>query len=165
MAPALPVSGRRAMRAAPAILMTALTTAAAFADAPQGAVAICDTSGTEITRLEGNGTWCLSWAHSVTGGAVMDCFQMRDQQLFLTHSYLHDFAAGLGEVPGRGHIRAADDGGYWIEGINEPLPPEGLALRIGPDAVGHVLRSELGTRDLSALAANQRVRLRPAPCP
>lgn len=153
------------MRAAPAILMTALAAAATFAEVPQGAVAICDTSGAEIARLEGNGTWCLSWAHSVTGGAVMDCFQMRDTRLLLTHSYLHDFAAGLGEVPGRGRIRAADDGGYWIEGIDEPLPPEGLALRIGPVAVGHMLRSATGEVDLSALAANQRVHLRPAPCP
>lgn len=153
------------MRAAPAILMTTLAAAAAFADTPYAVLAVCDTSGTEIARLEGNGTWCLSWAHSVTGGAVMDCFEMRDQQLFLSHSYLHDFAAGLGEVPGRGRIRPADEGGYWIDDIDEPLPAQGLALRIGPDFVGHVLRSATGAVDLSALAANQRVHLRPAPCP
>ncbi|MCC5992322.1 MAG: DUF1850 domain-containing protein [Rhodobacteraceae bacterium] len=83
---------------------------------------------------------CLRWKHSVTGGPVADCFENRNGTLVLTRSYLHDYAAGLGEVPGRGHVRPATDGnGYWIEGMNDPLPQNTLRLRTGGPAVGHHL--------------------------
>lgn len=102
---------------------------------------------------------CLSWHHSVTGGPVADCFAIREGRLVLTRSYLHDYAAGLGEVPGRGTVRPAAEGGYWIDDIDEPLPADGLTVRIGPAAVGHRLRAGAATVDLSALAAGQRLRL------
>ncbi len=82
---------------------------------------------------------CLTWAHSVTGGKVIDCFANDAGRLTLARSYLHDFAAGLGEVPGRGMIRAADGGGYWIDAISEPLPENALTLRIGSASVDHLL--------------------------
>jgi len=82
---------------------------------------------------------CLHWAHSVTGGKVADCFENRRGQLTLTRSYLHDFAAGLGEVEGRGTLTPAPQGGYWIIEIDEPLPDNRLALRTGSGAVGHRL--------------------------
>lgn len=82
---------------------------------------------------------CLRWAHSVTGGAVADCFENRDDHLTLTRSYLHDFAAGLGEVAGRGTLIAAPQGGYWIADIDEPLPGNRLKLRSGSASVGHRL--------------------------
>lgn len=106
---------------------------------------------------------CLEWAHSVTGGAVADCFRNDAGQAFLVRSFLHDSAAGLGEVPGRGVMSAAPGGGYVITGIDEPLPPGGLALRVGPASVGHTLIGAAGVLDLSALAPNQRVLLRLVP--
>lgn len=119
-------------------------------------------SGQEIARLAApeGGEWCLSWAHSVTGGAVADCMALRGGVAVLTRSFLHDAAAGLGDLPGRGRMRPAEGGGYWIEEINEALPPEGLRLRIGPPVVGHVLTSPAGRLALSELAAGRRVFLR-----
>ncbi|MFU8881197.1 MAG: DUF1850 domain-containing protein [Rhodobacterales bacterium] len=103
---------------------------------------------------------CLSWAHSVTGGAVSDCFENRKGQMVLTRSYLHDFAAGLGEVAGRGTLRAAQGGGYWIDGIDEALDASGLTLRIGAPHVGHILGSDQQSLNLSAMAPGVRVSLR-----
>ena len=90
---------------------------------------------------------CLTWAHSVTGGKVVDCFVNDAGRLVLARSFLHDFAAGLGEVAGRGHLRAAEGGGYWIEAIDEAMPGNRLALRIGAHAVDHRLR--IGTDGLA----------------
>jgi len=103
---------------------------------------------------------CLYWAHSVTGGAVSDCFENRQGHMVLTRSYLHDFAAGLGEIAGRGTIRAAEGGGYWIDGIDEALDTNGLTLRVGAPHVGHVLGSDQQTLHLSAIAPGLRVTLR-----
>ncbi|ATX67897.1 DUF1850 domain-containing protein [Roseinatronobacter bogoriensis subsp. barguzinensis] len=82
---------------------------------------------------------CLHWAHSVTGGDVADCFENRAGHLTLTRSYLHDFAAGLGEVEGRGTLIPDPQGGYWIIEMNEALPDNRLALRTGAADVGHRL--------------------------
>lgn len=100
---------------------------------------------------------CLRWSHSVTLGAVADCFENRRGALTLTRSYLHDFAAGLGEVPGRGTLTSAAGGGYWITGMAEALPRNTLALRVGPARVGHRIEHPGGTLDLSAMAANRRI--------
>jgi hypothetical protein len=81
---------------------------------------------------------CLVWNHSVTGGLVADCLDAEAGLLVLRRSYLHDAAAGLGEVPGRGRMRPEPRGGYWIEAIDEPLP-QGLILRVGSAAVAHRL--------------------------
>lgn len=88
---------------------------------------------------------CLVWNHSVSGGLVADCFDHADGVLILRRSYLHDFAAGLGEVAGRGHLTQSPDGGYWIEGIDEPLP-DGLVLRLGGARVAHRLGPDPGIR-------------------
>lgn len=82
---------------------------------------------------------CLTWAHSVTAGKVADCFENHTGQLTLTRSYLHDFAAGLGEVEGRGRLTSDPRGGYWIMDINEAMPDNRLALRTGAAEVGHRL--------------------------
>ena len=84
---------------------------------------------------------CLHWAHSVTGGKVADCFENREGRLTLTRSYLHDFAAGLGEISGRGTLVPAQQGGYWIADIDEALPGNRLKLRTGSSSVGHRLVS------------------------
>ncbi len=107
--------------------------------------------------------WCLHWRHSVTGGAVADCFETRAGTLLLTRSFLHDYAAGLGEIAGRGTVRAAAGGGYWIDAIDEPLPGNTLRLRVGGARVAHRIAHPGGTLALSARAAGQRVTLRPTP--
>lgn len=99
---------------------------------------------------------CLSWAHSVTNGAVADCFVNRSGTLVLDRAYLHDFAAGLGEVAGRGTITPAIVGGYWISGMNDALRDNRLTLRIGPASVGHRLDWAGGHVPLSELAPNTR---------
>lgn len=108
---------------------------------------------------------CLTWSHSVTGGKVADCFENRRNALVLTRSYLHDFAAGLGEVEGRGTIAPAPEGGYWITGIDETIPDNALTLRIGTSRVGHVLSNGAQTFALSDIAAGARVLLRLRPDP
>ncbi|MBN2760693.1 MAG: DUF1850 domain-containing protein [Rhodobacteraceae bacterium] len=125
---------------------------------------VADAQGRPVAEMPfDGGEICLTWAHSVTGGAVADCFAARDGRLILVGSYLHDYAAGLGEVAGRGRVMPAEDGGYWIVEIDEPMPPGGLPLRIGPARVGHKLTGAAGVVDLSALAANTLVTLRVRP--
>jgi hypothetical protein len=102
---------------------------------------------------------CLTWAHSVTGGKVADCFNNRAGRFTLQRSYLHDFAAGLGEVAGRGTLTPADGGGYWIEGIDEAMPDNALLLRIGAAQVGHALQLGENHLALSHLAPNQPARI------
>lgn len=102
---------------------------------------------------------CLTWNHSVTGGRVADCFAQRTGQLHLRRSYLHDFAAGLGEVPGRGTLVSAQGGGYWIEGIDEPVANNRLPLRIGSAAVDHQLHLDGQMLALSQLAPDQRAQI------
>jgi hypothetical protein len=102
---------------------------------------------------------CLTWSHSVTGGAVADCFQNRAGQMLLTRAYLHDFAAGLGEVAGRGTVQPAPEGGYWITQINEAIPANSLNLRIGPIRMDHRLTGPGVDLDLSALAPDRPARL------
>ena len=102
---------------------------------------------------------CLRWSHSVTGGAVADCFVARRGDLVLSRSYLHDFAAGLGEVHGRGRIGAAEGGGYWIEDIDEVVPGGAYVLRPGGPEVDHRLRVGDRVVSLSAVAPRARVRI------
>jgi hypothetical protein len=142
-----------------AALSLGLAAGAALAGGNPG-FAVIGPGGTEVARLDAD-AFCLHWAHSVTGGAVADCFEVRAGTLVLTRSYLHDFAAGLGHLPGRGTQRAAKGGGYWIEGIDEPVPGNTLVLRVGAPRVGHTLVAGDTTINLSARAAGQRVLLRP----
>jgi len=105
--------------------------------------------------------WCLRWRHSVTGGKVADCFANDDGRMILERSFLHDFAAGLGTVEGRGgRLVSAPGGGYWIEGIDQRIPGNALVLRIGSARVGH--RLEIGGEEhaLSAIAPRERVIIR-----
>jgi hypothetical protein len=103
---------------------------------------------------------CLRWNHSVTGGAVADCFENKGGILTLTRSYLHDFAAGLGEVTGRGQLVSAPEGGYWITAINEPVAGNLLSLRVGPARVNHVLTGADISLPLSKVAPDTAVVLR-----
>ena len=140
-----------------------LAATAALAEPPALDVLV---DGAAVARLPlgPEGRFCLHWNHSVTGGAVADCFRAEAAGLVLERSFLHDFAAGLGHTPGQGEQRPAEGGGYWIEGIDRPLPQGALRLRIGRPAVGHRIETAAGARlALSALLAGRRVRLALAP--
>lgn len=105
---------------------------------------------------------CLRWAHSVTGGAVADCFENRSGRLTLTRSFLHDFAAGLGEVAGRGRLVSAQGGGYWIVELDEAMPANSITLRNGSERVAHKLTTagqELPLSDHVATGARVRLHL------
>jgi hypothetical protein len=121
-----------------------------------------DGAALALLPLASGGEFCLRWNHSVTGGKVADCFVIADGRMVLDRSYLHDYAAGLGEVAGRGVVRPAEGGGYWIEAIDEPVRGNRLLLRVGGRAVDHRLTSGGRQIDLSDLAAGQRVILQPA---
>ena len=94
---------------------------------------------------------------------MADCSVDDSGVMVLHRSYLHDFAAGLGEVPGRGHLRSAEGGGYWIEDIDEAIPGNALPLRVGRPRVDHRLISGDTEIGLSDIAAGLRVTLRLIP--
>lgn len=109
------------------------------------------------------GEWCLRWNHSVTGGPVADCFVNDGGRMVLARSYLHDYAAGLGEVVGRGTAQAAKGGGYWIENIDEAIPDNRLHLRVGQSRVDHRITANGKVHSLSGPAAGRRVTLHLVP--
>ena len=105
-------------------------------------------------------SWCLLWNHSVAGFLVSDCFVVQNSHMFLYSSHQPDFAAGLGYLEGRGTLRSDGRGGYLITDINEPVPGDALALRVGSPAVNHRLVHEGKEISLSEIAAGRRVTLR-----
>lgn len=143
-----------------ALLVVTLAAGLAQADALE----VRDRDGAMIARIPvaPGDEVCLRWSHSVTGGAVADCFELRDGRMTLSRSYLHDFSAGLGHLPGRGVQRPAEHGGYWIEQIDEPVPGNALPLRVGGPSVGHRLTAGRAHLDLSGRAAGRRVVLTPS---
>ncbi len=147
------------------VILTGIVTSAKVR--AQDVLAVLAADGTEIARLDfaPHQEICLTWAHSVTGGKVADCFENQQGQMVLMRSFLHDFAAGLGDIPGRGKINAAAGGGYWITGINEAIPANTLSLRVGSIAVGHSLDNGAHRIALSALAPRARVALQLQPDP
>jgi hypothetical protein len=112
-----------------------------FSGAAASAFLVVEAEGVAIMRepLGPDGRWCLVWEHSVTGITVSDCFRAEGASMVLERSHQPDFAAGLGEVPGRGTTVSDGAGGYWIEGIEAPMP-DGVALRRGGPAVAHRVR-------------------------
>ena len=154
----MPLCKGRSLRAA----LSACLILAGLPSLAQGALVVETQAGLEIGQMAfaPGQDICLTWAHSVTGGPVADCFGNKDGTLTLTRSYLHDFAAGLGEVAGRGTLRSASGGGYWIDDIDEPIPGNSLRLRVGAPRVGHVLTDGTQRLNLSARAAGAGVVLR-----
>ena len=137
---------------------------AALLAAPAGAGTLTATleDGTEIARFpvaDGEG-WCVLWRHSVAGFEVEDCYENRGGAMVLARSHLPDFAAGLDHIPGRGIQTSDGAGGYWIEGMDEPVPGNAYILRPGAAAVDHRLRAAGRTVSLSRLAARARVTIR-----
>jgi hypothetical protein len=157
------ITAGKGRRTSCAALFAAAVAIAGSVDAAGLEVAAEDGAVLAQLTLDPGEEWCLHWRHSVTGGPVADCFRLdADGGMVLTRSYLHDFAAGLGHLPGRGVQRAAAGGGYWIEAIDEPVPGCALRLRVGAPAVDHRLRVGETELPLSEIAAGQRVTLRPS---
>jgi len=129
-------------------------------------VTLADT-GAEIARMPvpQGGRWSVLWHHSVDGYEVEDIYENHDGTMLLKRSHLPDFGAGLGHIPGRGRQVSDDEGGYWIEDIDEPVPGNAYILRPGRAAVNHRLRTSETEVSLTALAEHQRVRIALVPDP
>lgn len=142
---------------------------AGAADTRVGAATLTATldDGTEIARLAmpAGGEWCVLWRHSVQGFEVADCYENRGGRMVLMRSHQPDFAAGLGHIPGRGTQASDGAGGYWITGIDEPVPGDAYVLRAGSMAVDHRLSAGDTTVSLSERAARARVRIALEPRP
>ena len=79
----------------------------------------------------------VTWAHSVSEIPVREVFRFRGGRLLFTETHNPWFAAGLGEVPGRGRVVAEAGHAVAIVGIDEPA--EGLVFRLGAPGVDHTL--------------------------
>lgn len=113
---------------------------------------------------EGSG-WSVLWNHSVRGFAVEDQYRNINGRMVLVRSHLPDFAAGLDHIPGRGTQVSDGQGGYWIEDIDEAVPGNAYVLRPGDTSVNHRIRTDETEINLTALAANRRVRIALSPEP
>ncbi|MGB7270136.1 MAG: DUF1850 domain-containing protein [Albidovulum sp.] len=101
----------------------------------------------------------MLWNHSVKGFPVADCYENQDGRMVLMHAHLPDFAAGLDHIPGRGRQVTDGKGGYFILGINEPVPGNAYILRPGAGLVDHRLQVGETTVSLSAIAPREPVRI------
>lgn len=120
-----------------------------------------DAAGLELLALPlaADPDWVVRWNHSVSGVLVSDFYALRDGTMILTDSHTPAFDAGLGHIPGRGRQLSDGAGGYWIVDIDEPVPGNAYALRVGSPAVDHRIVHAGRTHSLSALAAGERVRI------
>lgn len=102
--------------------------------------------------------WIIRWNHSVTGVTVSDYYRWDGSSLLLTDTHTPSFDAGLGHIPGRGRLEG-DESGYWIFDIDEPVPGNAYALRVGSARVNHRIVHNGEVYSLSEVAANTRVRI------
>jgi len=79
----------------------------------------------------------LTWVHSVSGIPVREVFRYQDGTLYLVETHNPWFAAGLGEVPGRGRVVAEEGHAVAIVDIDEPALD--LVFRLGSPEVDHTL--------------------------
>jgi hypothetical protein len=143
------------------LYLTLLASAAAQPAAQAPYLVVRDAQGAQLARfaLDETPRWHLAWRHSVTGILVRDYYEARDGTMLLTQSHTPAYDAGLGHIPGRGRAESDGAGGYWIRGIDEPVPGNAYWLRVGPPEVGHTLVHGDRRVSLSDLAAGQRVRI------
>ena len=122
-------------------------------------------SDTVLLRLdlEEDASWQLRWNHSVTGILVSDLYAYKEGMMLLTDSHTPAFDAGLGHIPGRGRLESDTSHGYWIRDINESVPGNAYALRVGSKEVDHRIVHAGQTYSLSDLVAGERVTLRISP--
>jgi len=96
----------------------------------------------------------LDWVHSVSAIPVREVFRVANGELWLEETHNPWFAAGLGEIAGRGRTVAEDDHAVAIVGIHERA--EGMALRIGSPEIHHTVAVAGARCDLSRLAPHKR---------
>lgn len=114
-------------------------------------------------ELADDPVWRVLWNHSVAGFLVTDYYRYAEGKMLLTATRTPDFAAGLGHIPGRGRLESDDEGGYFISGIDEPVPGNRYSLRVGTPRVNHRICHRDTCHSLSAVAARQRVIVRVVP--
>lgn len=143
------------------LYLTLLASAVAHGAAETPYLVVRDAEGTALVRiaLDEDPGWHLAWRHSVTGILVRDFYELRNGTMVLTQSHTPAYDAGLGHIPGRGRAESDGAGGYWIRDIDEPVPGNAYALRVGSERVGHTLVHGGRRVNLSELAAGERVRI------
>lgn len=152
---------RRGPEMAPFGLIVCAALAASPAAAGGAVIRVTDEADAVLfeRQVARDETWCLVWNHSVTGIEVSDCFRQDGGRLVLARSHQPDFAAGLGDIPGRGRVVSDGAGGYWIEDIDMPLEGDRVPLRLGGPKVDHRLRIGGTEYSLRARSPGARVTL------
>ncbi|AEB12321.1 DUF1850 domain-containing protein [Marinithermus hydrothermalis] len=140
-------------------LLLGLGALAFFLGVQRGVWVEVDGRGVLFLPLKEEERFALSWVHSVDGIRVWDVFEYREGRVYLVETRTPYFAAGLGEVPGRGRVVGMAGHALAIVGIDEPL--EGWVLRIGSPEVRHTLHHRGCAYDLSARYAHRRLTFRP----
>ncbi|HEV2122546.1 MAG TPA: DUF1850 domain-containing protein [Chloroflexota bacterium] len=140
------------------LLLLGVTVGSAFA-APHLRVSTADGTVLFDIPLQEPYVWVVEWNHSVTGIVVDDYYAYDGEHMILTASHAPSFDAGLGHIPGRGTVESDANHGYWIRGINEPVPGNAYLLRVGSAAVNHRIIVGGKVYSLSAVAERERVRL------
>ena len=79
----------------------------------------------------------LTWVHSVSGIPVREVFRYQDGTLYFEETHNPWFAAGLGEVPGRGRVVSEAGHAVAIVGIHEPAWD--FVFRLGAPEIDHTL--------------------------
>ncbi len=97
----------------------------------------------------------LSWRHSVSGIVVRDVFAVEDGRIYLEETHNPWFAAGLGEVEGRGRVVAEANHAVAIVDIHELA--DDLKLRIGRPEIHHTLWIRGRGYDFSACFSHRRL--------
>lgn len=105
----------------------------------------------------------LTWMHSVSDIPIREVFTVENHRLILMETHNQWFAAGLGEIAGRGRTIAEKNHALAIVDINEPS--NGMILRIGSRGIHHTIKVGDISCDLSSFAPHKRawfsVRLAP----
>ena len=102
----------------------------------------------------------MTWVHSVSGIPVREVFRYREGELLLVESHNPWFAAGLGEVPGRGRLVAEEGHAVALVGIDEPAWE--MVFRLGAPDVDHTLWHRGRALRLSRCFPHQRFSWSPA---
>lgn len=139
-----------------------LVSAQSLASTQKAYLSFTDSQDNVLYKLDLNSSpnsaqWIVRWNHSVTGVIVSDYYYWDGQNIVLTDSHTPAFDAGLGHIPGRGKQVSDGQNGYFILGINESVPNNTYALRVGSLKVNHRIIHNGQSYSLSEVAERQRV--------
>jgi len=79
----------------------------------------------------------LTWVHSVSSIVVKEVFRYQNGTLYFMETHNPWFAAGLGEVPGRG--RVVSEAGHAVAIVDIREPAWDLVFRLGAPEIDHTL--------------------------